>query len=85
MQDFAVISDLYSYLANITTDDIEVQSHGLRGLSELNSVVADFKNHYELFGKKNGGFVRIDDIIYPALEKAAKDPRREALGPNFWQ
>jgi len=41
-------------------------------LEELNTSVAEFKNHYEQFARQNPQFIRIDDSITAAIEKAAK-------------
>jgi hypothetical protein len=73
VQDFVVIGDPCHNLDNLITDHSDTQPQDSRSLSELKNAVADFKAHYELFAKNHEGFVRIDDAIYPALEKATKN------------
>lgn len=59
--------------ANTLKDDEEEQSNESKALSELNSAVTKFKNHYGQFAQKNRQFLRVDHDVHQAIEKAGKE------------
>jgi len=54
-------------------DDLIEEEEGTsvsRAISELNSAVSKFKEHYMQFAKKNSRFLRVDHDVHQAIEKA---------------
>jgi hypothetical protein len=65
--------DVAATLADDLSDNAQENPSIVRALSELTNATATFQDRYMGFVKKNARYIRVDDDVYKAIEKAGKE------------